>query len=71
MGVTRKRPVPGDTGKKRIREQAEIILAHLGGHEPLDPRFVLVHASALLQYAAGLEESASGREPLDSFEVPW
>jgi hypothetical protein len=60
----------GDLGTKSMREQAEIILAHLGGREPLDPRFLMVHASALLQYAAGLERSVSGKESAEPYQLP-
>ncbi|AIE85280.1 hypothetical protein [Fimbriimonas ginsengisoli] len=61
--------VVGDKGTKRVQEQAEIILAHLGGRGPIDPRFILVHASTLLQYAAGLEKNVTGRDPSESFQA--
>lgn len=62
MFVPRELLPSGDEGTKSVREQAEIILAHLGGRGPIDPRFLLVHASALLQYASGLERAYNGKE---------
>lgn len=62
MYVPRELLPTGDSGTKSVCEQAEIILAHLRGREPIDPAFVVVHASALLQYATGLEQSAAASD---------
>jgi len=59
----------GDKGMKRVREQAEIILNHLEGLDPVDPRFIVIHASTLLQYAAGLERTMNGRDTNESREA--